>query len=124
MRPRTTGVFLLGVCLILAATCTKTMTMPKVLLGKWVTEDPRYEARYIEITETEVIFGTGTQTPTFFFIKKIKENKINEFVEWTFHCETLEKVPTDIVLFYTTQQGGTHFELRNQRQVQWIKFKE
>lgn len=59
--------------------------------------------------------------PTIFFIEKIKETKTGEFVEWTFYCKTVERVPTDIVLFYTIIEDKAHFELRNKRQVHWEK---
>lgn len=122
--PKKIELFLFGFCLMLVMNCTKTTQMPAELLGSWATQATRYEDRYIEIKETELIFGTGAGIPEVFFIEKIKEKKAGEFVEWTFYCKTVENVPTDIVLFYTTIADGVHFELRNKRQVHWVKLKD
>lgn len=115
------GFFLLSFFVMLAVSYTKPVMVPSDLIGKWVTEAPRYEDRYIEINKEDIIFGAKTETedPTFFMIKKIKENKIGKFVEWSFHCKTFENASIDIVLFYTKDEDGAYFEQKNQRQVQW-----
>ena len=125
MTTKTIGFFLLSFYVILAASCTEPVMVSPDLIGKWVTEAPRYEDSYIEINKEGIIFGakTGTEVPTFFMIKKIKENKIGKFVEWTFHCKTFENASIDIVLFYTKDEDGAYFEQRNQRQVQWKRTK-
>ena len=124
MRPRSVGFLIFSFCLILAASCTKPVTEhPSNLLGTWTNQDPAYEGRYIEINKTDIIFGTGTGTgiPTFFLIEKVTGYKTGDFTEWTFHCKTQENVSTDIVLFFTQDEDGLYFELRNKRQVQWVK---
>lgn len=120
---RIMGLLTFSFCLILITSCAEPVMVPPDLIGKWVTDAPRYEDRYIEINKEDVIFGgeTGTEDPTFFMIKKIKENKIGKFVEWTFHCKTVENSSINIVLFYAKDEYGAYFEQRNQRQVQWVK---
>jgi hypothetical protein len=115
------GLFLFSFYIILVVSCTKTTVASTYLFGIWITQALPYEGKYIEINETELIFGTETGASTLFFIKKIKENKIDKYIQWTFHCTTIDNIPTDIVLFYTDGEAGAHFELRNKREVHWIK---
>ena len=125
MIPKTFGLLIFSSFLMLVMGCTETtVPMPEYLLGTWVTPAPRYEDQYIEINRETILFGTGTGNSTFFMIKKIEENKIGEFVEWTFHCKTVENSPFNIVLFYTKDEDGAYFEIRNQRQNRWVKKQE
>lgn len=66
MKPGTLLGFLLAILVGIVAVraCTQEPPSQEVgvtrdLYGRWTTGDPRYEGRYLEITESEIVFGQG-----------------------------------------------------------------
>ena len=94
------------VCFILITFCIagckqkSSDPFPSILIGTWVTQEPRYKDRYIEINEGEIIFGTGGNQSNTFFIDSIKKGDQVAITEWTLFCQDMEETLFEIVIFY------------------------
>lgn len=71
----------------------KTEILPDEVFGVWITEDPRYEHRFFEISKVSIVFGTGPESAEAYMIARV------------------EKVPSDdtgveqFILFYENDVG-------------------
>jgi len=97
---------------------------PSYLIGTWVTQDSRYKDRYLEITEGEIIFGTGEDKPNTFFIDSFKKETRASIAEWTFFCQNIEETLFEIVIFYNAGTKNASITLRNKEEIVWHKVEE
>ena len=97
---------------------------PSYLIGTWVTNEPRYKDRYLEINEGEIIFGTGENKPNTFFIDSIKKGNQAAIIEWTFFCQNMEGTLFDIVIFYNSGAKTASITLKNKETIVWYKVEE
>jgi len=114
-------VLLLLLFLGLLVNCEKTIPFPAELIGTWETDVPRYEDRFIEISNMQLIFGTGDALPDVLFVQKVKKNQKDTLIEWVFSCQNSEGDPIEIVLFYKTGTNGNQLTLKNNEHILWIK---
>lgn len=104
--------------------CPEDPPFPNEIIGKWVTDNATYSDRYIEISETQLIFSTGEVEPNIFFIEKIQGEKQPEGVEWILDCEDIQGESFEFSLFYSDHANGEQIKLKNQPNVNWTKFRE
>lgn len=53
------GCLFLVLALLALAACRERIPMPEDMVGTWVTPDPRYQDRYLQLTHHGVALGTG-----------------------------------------------------------------
>jgi len=95
---------------------------PDALTGTWVTDEPRYKDRFLEINHSQIIFGTGENEPNTFFIDRIKKKEQSSNTEWTFFCEDMEKNKFEIVILYNTEtEDMASITLKNMKTFHWHK---
>ncbi len=99
--------------------------LPSALVGTWVTDDLRYEDRYVEFSNNMIIFGAGGNDSYNLFITKTAKNISGSVTEWIFFCDDLEGNPSEIVIFYQTPTDTTatsgSIKLKHKEAIVWYK---
>lgn len=61
-----------AICIIFLSNCSGNKPEPDPdIIGKWVTEEPRYAGRFIEISRDFLFLGTGESSPDVYAITEI-----------------------------------------------------
>lgn len=125
MRIKETRVVLIVFILVVLflAGCEKTAPdkLPSGLFGTWITENSRYQDRYLDISDTILRLGTGNDTSNTFFIDHVKQIPGDPAVEWTFFCQNMQGDPYEITLFYAAQDDPASIRLKNMETIVWFK---
>ena len=113
--------FSIGLLVIILLMCSwhpSTTEVPQELQGLWITSDPAYRDRSLEISQVTITFGTSNATETTSFIQK---------------CEISTDGPeTAYTILYSGDDGEAklslsynpvtkELRLKNQRSIAWHK---
>jgi hypothetical protein len=93
--------------------------VPKDLIGKWVTNAPKYEDRYLELTENMIYFGTGGKTFDFDPIGKISMTPQGKRVLYTISYYHIEGQEFKLSFFHDPKRQT--LALKNQPRIIWTK---
>lgn len=111
---------LLLIILVMAIpACDRLKTPPPDLLGIWETDAPKYENRYIEITNGSLIFGLDDGDNIVNTIKYIKVKQEGFLSAYTVHYSDPEGDTWTLTLIYNPHDAT--FTVQNRDDV-WIKF--
>ena len=112
------SVGLLTAILVMRSWHSSATEVPQELQGLWVTSDPAYQDRSLEISQVTITFGTGNATESTGFIQK---------------CEVSTEGPeTAYTILYSGDDGEAklslsynpvtkELRLKNQRSIAWHK---
>ena len=108
---------------LLLQSCEKdnSVAFPSSLKGTWVTDELRYQERYIDIDELGITLGTGKGTSNTLLIDKIKKNIKKPMDEWIFLCENREGSSIEFVILHNSDYDGNLLYLRNMKKIKWRK---
>jgi hypothetical protein len=107
------------IILISVSACDRIKTPPPDLVGVWETDAPRYENRYIEITNESLIFGLYDSDNIVNEIKYIKLEKEGLLSNYTIHYVDPEGEKWTLTLSHDPHNNGT-LKLQNRDEV-WFK---
>jgi len=99
-------------------------SFPAGLKGRWITDASRYKDRYIEFSNTTLVFGTGENLPKIWFVNKVGKIEKGKTVEWTLNCQNISGDSIDIVLFYEAEKDGEQIFLKNKEKILWTRDQE
>jgi hypothetical protein len=111
---------LLIVLFIFIPSCDRLETPPPDLLGVWETDTPKYENRYIEITNESIIFGLDDGDNIVNTIKYITLEKEGMLSVYTFHYSDPGGEAWTLTIIYDPREAA--FALQNRDDV-WVKYK-
>lgn len=100
--------------------CQKNITVPQHLIGVWKTSAPKYEDRYLKITEDSLIYGTGNNEEVSHTIEKIHVKQEDGETIYTFHYRDMEGEKWSLTLIYSPVSGTIQLKNRNDT---WEKVK-
>jgi len=115
------AVFILIVLLLQSCEKDNFVAFPSSLKGTWVTDEVRYQERYIDIDELAITLGTGKGTSNALLINKIKKNIKKPMDEWIFLCQNMEGDLIEFAIFYNSDHDGNILYLRNMKEIKWRK---
>lgn len=92
-----------------------------MLLGIWVTDDERYQDRYIEFSRETIIFGTGEGSPNIYFIRGVDQERDGSENAYTFECNDSENTEFLFVFHVEEDRNGLIMRLNHPREVVWKK---
>lgn len=93
--------------------------IPKDLIGKWVTTDPKYEDRYLELTDHMIYFGTGGKTFDFDSIGEISMTPQGKRVLYTISYYHIEGQEFKLSILHDPKRQT--LALKNQPHIIWTK---
>lgn len=107
--------------LFLAACSEPAPPTPVAMQGTWITDDERYENRYIEIRDGEISMGSKQTQPNLFFILKTQSKKIANTMEYTFFCEMISGDKFELSFIFHPDEYDPWLQLKNTPQIQWYR---
>ena len=121
----TAALFVLAACLFSSVHCGKTEeAVPELLLGVWMTEDGRYQDRYIEFNSEMIIFGTGSNSPNIYLVDGIEQKRSGAEEEYAFRCRNAEGTGFRLVFHVEESPDGFMMRLNNPREVVWDRISD
>jgi hypothetical protein len=111
---------LITLIVLILVGCQQTFSIPHHLIGVWKTSSPRFEDRYLKITEDMLIFGVGNGNEISHYIQKIKIKQENNQTLYTFHYKDAEDEKWTLIFTYNPDLGGS-ITLKNRSET-WKKF--
>jgi hypothetical protein len=123
-RPASLAERITGVtcCVLIAlglSNCQRTATAPDELIGYWTTSAPGYKDRYLHITKSTIVFGTGSGTGDAQPIRKIEAIQEGSRILYTM-VYGLERKDEESLSFYY-DPGERVITFRNQSHLLWKK---
>ena len=115
------AVFILIFLLLQSCETGNFVEFPSSLKGTWVTDELRYQERYIVIDELAITLGTGKRTSNIFLIDKIKKNIKKPMDEWIFLCQDREGTSIEFVILHNSDHDYNLLYLRNMKKIKWHK---
>ncbi len=115
------AVFILISLLLQSCEKDNSVAFPSSLKGTWVTDELKYQERYIDIDELAITLGTGKGTANTFLIDTIKKNIKNPMDEWIFLCQDREGTAIEFVIWHNSDHDGNLLYLRNMKKIKWRK---
>jgi hypothetical protein len=113
-------VFVLVLILFSFTGCQKSIPVPQQLIGVWKTSAPKYEDRYLKITEDSLTYGIGNGEEVSHNIDKIDVDQENGETMYTFHYKDAEGEKWELALSYSPASGT--IKLKNKNDI-WEKVK-
>lgn len=104
--------------------CSEQEPFPEELIGRWETDVLSYDDRFIEISEEEIILGTGGVDSNYFFIRSYKSMPRGNTVHWMFSCETNPGELFEIPLIFYPDESEPRLQMENVLEVDWYKVEE
>jgi hypothetical protein len=101
---------------------TRNKTTAAELVGVWKTSAPKYEDRYLVITNNQMVFRSGEQDITVNTITNIeKVQQENYWILYTVDCENDEnkKEQKQTISFYYSPDKGGIIKFKNQEGMEW-----
>ncbi len=100
-------------------------SFPQALTGIWVTNDLRYNDRYIEFSEDHIIFGLGEDKIQILTVNRIEKTINGPIVELTFFCQDLSRDPLELIIFFKDKTDNFSISgsvwLKNKEKIIWHK---
>jgi len=110
-------------CLLTVISCSESMPFPQELSGTWRSHDPSYEDRYLQISEEQLVLGTGEGLPNIFYIKDFRRQTAGDGVEWTFYCEINRGETFELTILYFPGPEAV-LQFKNTPGVHWYKLEK
>lgn len=107
---------MLAVMLLLM--CCQAKTTPDAMIGRWVTEDGRYNGSALEIGTTSLVFHDVTKAASVCPIKGVSVQKDGAKLVATIRYTNQENVASTATLVWSPEQGGTLW-FKNQPNIAW-----
>ncbi len=116
----------LSLLVVLTFGCEResSIPFPSLLKGIWVTDNIKYQNRYIEIDEHTLVFGIGGDKSHTFFIDRIKKNIKGSMEEWILSCQDEEGTSFEYVFLTENKSDGTLLTMKNMGKIIWYKVEE
>ena len=90
------------------------------LIGVWRTADGRYAGRYLEITRTSIVFGTGEEDSVVYILTGMEKTLDGDAETYTLRYTNPEGLAYTLPLFFDATKPDV-VRFRHQREVAWIK---
>ena len=92
--------------------------LPGELTGEWTTDDPRYQDRFLELSPTFVITGTGRgEAPRVEWIDKVEAVPVGNDTEFKVYSTDLSLGSHGEMSFVFSSANGGEIRFRNQSRV-------
>jgi hypothetical protein len=103
----TPGVLILKACLVIVIAmsfigCKRQIIVPPHLAGVWTTSEPKYLGRYLEFSDSLLIFGTGNCNEHINYIQRIESVKNGESTLYTVYYRDTEGENLHMKLTYNS----------------------
>jgi hypothetical protein len=120
MKPKWILVGLIIIAIVALSTflLRRPTLLPDELVGVWMTSDPRYQDRFLDISKVTIIFGTGKDNIDTYFISNVEKTVQDKAILYTVHFHN-PKGLEDKVSFYYDPQNGNTIRFKNQKQIAW-----
>jgi len=110
-------------CFLMVFSCSESVPFPQELAGTWRSQDSSYADRFIQITEEQLILGTGEGLPNVFYIKDFRQQAAGSRIEWTFYCEISRGERFELTILYSPEPEAV-LQLKNTPDVHWYKMEK
>ena len=110
----------LSAVLMALAGCNGNMhsMLPGEVTGEWTSDDPRYQGRFLELSPTFVITGTGPgQAPRVEWIDKVEVIATGNDTQFKVYTTELSLGTHDEMNFFFNSANGGQIRFRNQPRV-------
>lgn len=113
------AVAVLAVALLVACLEPASVSLPPEVLGTWVTAEPVYAGRYLELRPDTVIFGTGEVEPVRGQITFIGHQYVSGTSRYDIDYMTSDGAELQVVIYYLPVERTV--ELKSRPGVRWKK---
>ena len=96
--------------------------IPENLIGKWVTTEPGYLDRFIEITKETIVYGLGGDKKDVYFISNLETNPERNKLLYTISFKNKDGLEFTRSFYYDPENGGT-IQFKHQEHIEWRKEK-
>lgn len=96
------------------------VTVPNDLIGAWETADRRYAGRYLEITKTSIVFGTGEEDSVVYTLTGMEKTRDGDTEIYTLRYTNPEGLVYVLPLSFDAAETGV-IRFRHQREIAWMK---
>ena len=101
--------------------CPKSKTpLPKALEGTWITDDTRYQDRFLRLSQASVIFGTGESNIDVYFITNVEPETVGTDAVYNLTFHRAGEGERKLSLVYNDSES-TILRFLNQPQILWTK---
>ena len=98
----------------------KSKDVPDHLIGKWITDAPGYEDRFIEITEKTFVYGLGGDKQDVYLISNLETDLEKNIQLFTISYENKDGLKFTRSFYYHSENGGV-VQFKNQEHIEWTK---
>jgi hypothetical protein len=98
-------------------------SLPEDLVGYWVTSDPRYQDRFLQLSRVSIVFGTGRDNIDVNFIKETERYTEDGKTTYTIHYKNTEGLEGKLSFAWDPSDNGK-IRLSNQEDMVWEKTTE
>jgi hypothetical protein len=122
MKPKWILVGLVIIAIVALSTflLRKPTLFPDELVGVWMTSDPRYADRFLDLSKVTIIFGTGKDNIDIYFISNVEKTVQDKAILYTVHFHNQEGLEDKVSFYYDPQNSGT-IRFKNQKQITWTR---
>lgn len=110
-------------CFLMVFSCSESVPFPQELCGNWRSQDASYADRYIQISENQLILGTGKGHPNIFYIEDFSQQAADARIEWTFYCEISRGGTFELTILYSPGPEAV-LQFKNTPDVHWYKMED
>jgi hypothetical protein len=114
---------ILGALLVFLFFPIENRDIPENLIGKWITSEPNYQDRFIEITKETFVYGLGGDKLDVYFISNLKANLKNNEILYTISYKNKNGLKFTRSFYYYPENGGL-IQFRHQEHIKWMKEKD
>ncbi|OPL16977.1 MAG: hypothetical protein AVO38_06680 [delta proteobacterium ML8_D] len=97
-------------------------SLPDDLIGRWITSSPRYNGRFLELSQIAVIFGVGEDNIDVNFISSVEKRIEADVILYTIKYRNQNETEGSIVFYWYPSDNV--IRLKNQRQMIWKKSRD
>ena len=116
-------VFSLVLMSILLLCSRETVVSIDRFLGVWETTEPKYQNRFLKITESEISFGTGDGSANIFDVDRVIKTEEADQTVYTILYRASQGTEFELAFYYSPENSGV-IRLKNQPQMEWTRSKE
>ena len=113
---------LIGASIFVSCTEKKT-DIPENLIGKWITSEPRYHDRFLEITKKTLVYGLGEGKEDVYPIAGITKDLKGGSILFTINFESKDGHKFTRSFYYAPCNGG-EIRLKHEENVAWRKLED
>ncbi len=105
---------------LLVIQCDEPDPLPDALVGRWVTEEPKYADRFFELTKNVVVFGKGYEYLDIRRIRRVVESQTSGGALYSITYANDKGKEYRFSFYYEPKDGGV-IRFKNQMQIKWTK---